>query len=257
LGGEKVVNEQLSKMGLSAKDYKEQLKLQLLRDKLVSAIAGDKVKVSEAEARKFYNTHTNQFNEPEQVKARHILIAADRKQVEQDIKKIKPTASQAEIDKQVEATLADKKKKAEQILAEVKLKPADFPRLAEKNSDDTASAKQGGDLGYFSKETMVQPFSEAAFSTKPGQIHDKLVVSPFGYHIVEVLDRKAPRSRSFDEVKTQLITFLENSKRSQTMEEWLQKEKQTAKIDIKPEYDFGKAEAHGPSQAADAKAGKK
>ncbi len=74
-----------------------------------------------------------------------------------------------------------------------------FAEMAQKYSQDPGSAKQGGELGFFTKEQMVAPFSAAAFKLSPGQISD-VVETPFGLHIIQVEERKQP---PFDSVKVQ------------------------------------------------------
>ncbi len=237
-GGEKALEKQLKSFDVTQADFKDELKDQILRDKLITDIAGDKYKVSEAEAKAFYTTHQKDFDRPEQVKASHILVSADPKQIQTDYEALKKNATPEDIAKQVASTMAQKKAKAEELYNEVKAHPDQFAQIAEKNSDDTASAKNGGDLGYFSKGMMVPAFSDAAFDTKPGQIHDGIVQSPFGYHIIEVMDRRAPEKESFTQVKDRLIAYLENQRKTQLMQDWIQKKKSEAKIELAPKYRF-------------------
>lgn len=99
-----------------------------------------------------------------QVHARHILIKAE--------------------DSATPEAKAEAKKHAEQLLARAK-KGEDFASLARQFSEDTGSAKKGGDLGWNPKGRMVKPFDDAQFALKPGEISD-LVQSTFGYHIIKV-----------------------------------------------------------------------
>lgn len=82
------------------------------------------------------------------------------------------------------------KEKATKILAEVKASPDKFADLAKKYSEDPGSAKNGGDLGFFGKGMMVPSFEQKTFSMKKGEISD-LVESPYGYHIIKLIDTKA------------------------------------------------------------------
>lgn len=250
VGGEQALKQQLEKIGMSEKEFKRELEEQLLKDKVVSAVAKDKIKVSESEAKAYYQAHPSQFDHAEQVRARHILIAADPQQVRQDILKLNQEASPQEIEKQVQAAMADKRKKAESLYQQVVLSPQSFEELAKKHSNDTESAKQGGDLGYFSQEVMVPSFSKAAFSTKPSQIHQGVVSTPFGYHIIQVLDRKAPQKRKFEDVKAQIIQIITNQRKNQAMEAWIEAEKKKAKIVIAPEYNFEKQAQKNPKPSA-------
>jgi peptidyl-prolyl cis-trans isomerase D len=119
--------------------------------------------LSQAEIETYYQRHQVEYDVPEQVKASHILIRV---------------ASDAD-----EATRAKKKTLAEQVLADAKA-GKDFAELARKYSDDKGSAAQGGDLGYFTRGTMVAKFEQAAFALQPGSLSD-LVETNFGYHIIK------------------------------------------------------------------------
>ncbi|ORJ62990.1 SurA N-terminal domain-containing protein [Geothermobacter hydrogeniphilus] len=123
----------------------------------------DQVKLEQQDIEKYYRRHLDQFEIPEQVRASHVLIRVAR-----------------DADKEVR-----KKKRAlaEKILAEAKA-GKDFAKLATKYSDDKASVAKGGDLGYFTRGTMVKSFEDAAFALKPGELSD-IVTSPFGFHIIK------------------------------------------------------------------------
>ena len=79
----------------------------------------------------------------------------------------------------------------------------DFAKLAEKHSQDTGSAKKGGDLGEFGRGSMVKPFEDAAFSATIGKVTEP-VRSQFGWHIIKVENRIAEKTRPFEEVKAEL-----------------------------------------------------
>jgi foldase protein PrsA len=119
----------------------------------------------EGEAKKYYDANKALFTN-EQVKASHILVAT--------------------------------KAEAEAILKELK-GGADFATIAKAKSIDTQSGALGGDLGYFSKDQMVVPFAEAAFSTPIGEL-SAIVESEFGFHIIKVIDKKTV-TQTFEEAK--------------------------------------------------------
>ncbi len=238
MGGEKAIEDQLKKLGMTVADFKEELRNQLLKDKVVTAVGGDKVKVSESDIQAYYKANAKQFDEPEKVRARHILVKADPEAAKEQAAKLSGDAKPADVEAQVQKTLADKRKRAENLYAQVKAQPDKFEEIARKNSDDEGSAQSGGDLGYFSREVMVPTFSQAAFATKPGQIHEGLVQSPFGFHIIQVVDRKAADSKTYEEAKSQIASILESQRKNQVMESWLEEQKKKAKIEIEPEYNF-------------------
>jgi len=75
-------------------------------------------------------------------------------------------------------------------------------------SKDPGSAKQGGDLGYFTRDKMVKEFGDAAFSMKKGEISGP-VKSSFGYHIIKVEDTRKVTAPTFNEVKDQIKAKLQ------------------------------------------------
>jgi peptidyl-prolyl cis-trans isomerase D len=144
-----------------------------------------KVVVPARDVERFYNENMEMYTTPEQVRASHILFKTEGK---------------------TDAQVAEIKAKAEKVLAEAK-GSADFAALAKKYSEDEASAKQGGDLDFFGKGKMVPEFDQVAFAMEPGQISD-LVKTPYGFHIIKLVDKKAAVVKSFDEVRPQILEQL-------------------------------------------------
>ncbi len=141
-----------------------------------------KIKIAPADIQAAYNASIDQYTTPEQIRASHILFSTTGKD---------------------EATV---RAKAEDVLKQAKA-GADFAALARKYSDDTATAKLGGDLDYFARGKMVPEFDQAAFALKVGQISD-LVKTQYGFHIIKVTDRKPAVVKPLDEVKDQITDQL-------------------------------------------------
>jgi peptidyl-prolyl cis-trans isomerase D len=89
------------------------------------------------------------------------------------------------------------------LLAEVRKTPASFGDVARKHSQDPGSASRGGDLDFFGRGAMTQPFDEAVFAMKPGEISN-LVSTEFGYHIIQLVAARGGERKSFDAVKEAL-----------------------------------------------------
>ncbi len=158
----------------------EQVKLEFVMMSANTLIP--KMQATEEEAKKFYDENASKFQNNEQRHASHILINV-------------PATASAD-------AKAEAKKKAEQVLAEVKKNPAKFAELAKKYSQDPGSAEKGGDLGSFGRGAMVKPFEDAVFSMKPGEVSN-LVQSDFGYHIIKLID-VAGQGQGFDALKPQI-----------------------------------------------------
>jgi peptidyl-prolyl cis-trans isomerase D len=149
------------------------------------------VTVSDEEIKDYYVKHQAEFGEPEQRHAAHILIAV-------------PAQASDAIKQAAHA-------KAEQVLAQVEKEPAKFAELAKQYSNDPGSASQGGDLGFFGRGMMVKPFEDAAFSLKPGEVSG-VVQSDFGYHIIKLLEVKAAKTPSLNQVKSDIAQKLKLQK---------------------------------------------
>lgn len=124
---------------------------------------------------------------------------------------------------------------------------ADFLKLARENSLDTNSAKEGGDLGYFSADAMMPAFSDAVNKLKPGEVSSEPVKTDFGYHIIRVEDRRSMRPKSFEEMKPELAGKLQED----AAKALIDRVKKAAKIELFDEN--GKPEA-APADAAPAAA---
>jgi len=152
---------------------------------------GDKAKVTDADADEFYKKNPEQFKQPEQVRASHILVKVDAD--------AKPE------------TVVEKQKAAQAIADRVK-KGEDFAKLAQQISEDPSAKQNSGDLNFFGREQMVPEFSEAAFKMKKDEISDP-VRSQFGYHIIKVTDHKAAETVTLEKVKPQLLAYLQRQKK--------------------------------------------
>ena len=136
----------------------------------------------EAWAQSSYKSNSKKYEQPEQVRASHILIR---------------TAE------------PDAKVKAEAILKELR-NGADFSKLAKDKSQDPGSAAKGGDLGFFGRGRMIKPFEDTAFGmSKAGDISE-VIESPFGFHIIRLDEKKPAGLQPFAEVKDALLRQAQN-----------------------------------------------
>ena len=141
------------------------------------------ITISESDLKTYYEQNVQRLSGAEERRASHILINAPK------------TASTTERDKA--------KAKAQELLVQLTKAPDTFAELARKNSQDTGSAANGGDLDFFARGAMVKPFEDAAFSLKKGDI-SPVVESDFGYHIIKLTDIKSPKQRTLDEMRPEL-----------------------------------------------------
>ena len=174
----------------------------------------DKVKITDDEIETYYKGHKDEFTNPESVKARHILLKV-------------PEGADDKAWEEAESKAEDIKKKLEN--------GEDFAELAKKYSDDPGSRNKGGDLGFFTKGRMVPEFESAAFSLKPGEISDP-VKTDFGYHIIEVKEKKAASTKTRQEVQVRIRQTLQKEKQQQLQDELIKKLK--AKYPVKVNKDL-------------------
>ena len=154
--------------------------------------------VSEAALHDFYDKNKSRWAGVEERRASHILITAGK--------------DGSAPDKAAARALA------ENLLKQVRAKPADFSRLAKEKSKDPGSADKGGDLGWFGRSMMTKPFEDAAFALKEGQISD-VVETDFGFHIIQVTGVKGAQARPFEEVRASIDTELRKQAAQKTYAE--------------------------------------
>lgn len=202
--------EQLTKSGQSLEKIREDIRSYLRQQNWVQEQVKDAPKASDADAEEFYTKNPEQFKKPEQVRASHILVAVP-----------------ADAD---EAKVGEKKKAAEAIVARVKGGEA-FDKLAAELSEDPSAKQNSGDLNFFSREQMVPEFSEAAFGMKKGDISDP-VKSQFGFHVIQVTDRKDAEVMTLDSVKPRLLAFLTQRMRDTQVEKVIKDLREKAEVKI-------------------------
>jgi len=186
-----------------------------------------KVSPSDAELDAFYKANQAMFQAPEQANIEYIVLDLEsvKKSIsinESDLKSYydqnsarlsgneERRASHILINAAKTAPAADRQKakaRADELLQMLRKSPDNFAELAKKNSEDTGSAANGGDLDFFSRGAMVKPFEDAAFAMKKGEISE-VVESDFGYHIIKLADIKAPKQRSFEELRASMLADL-------------------------------------------------
>ena len=185
----------INKCNIPKEDIKKALEKELIAVKYI----GGASEVTEKEAKNYYNKNKDEFLK---VRASHILIS--------------------NTDDEGNAVSDEQKKKnkeeAEKILKQAK-EGVDFAQLAKEYSSDSSSEK-GGDLDFFSKGQMVEPFEKAAFSLKNGEIYSEVVETDYGYHIIKKTDEKY---EEFNTIKEELVYTLGYEKQSNILDNLMEK----------------------------------
>ncbi len=178
------------------RDVEEFKKMTLIKIVLEKEVE-KKAKLDPKEVKDFYDKNTDKFTIGTEVRAKHILV--------------------------------DSEEQAKDILKKVR-QNENFSKLAEQYSKDRATAKNGGDLGFFGRGRMVPEFEAVAFNLKVGEVSGT-VKTRFGYHIVQVTDRKEGRAGSFEEIKGALERQLMIEKQKSLFDAYVDKLKKNAKIE--------------------------
>ncbi len=172
------------------------------------------VNVTDAETQKFYDEHPADFEQPEMVRVRHILL------------------STRDPDTHKQLSDADKAAKLKQIQGILKRARAgeDFVKLVKEYSDDTASKNNGGEY-TFARGQMDPAFEAAAFSLAPNQISD-VVTTVYGYHIIKLLEKIPAKKLEYAKVADRLKEELIAQKIRKLAPAYIKKLKKEANVQI-------------------------
>ena len=206
------IEDLMKKNKINKNMMQEEIRFGIKINKLVLSQASRKTKPTEKEINAFYQKNKDKFKTLESIHVRHILVA----RAAGDDDKVK----------------TEKKAKAEDLRKQL-LAGANFAELAKKSSD-CPSKDSGGDLGVFSHGEMVKQFEDAAFSQEVNAI-GPVIETEFGYHIIQVLERHAPKTLTLDDrMKTNISAFLEQQKQQEAFEAIVKKLRAKANIVVYP-----------------------
>jgi len=197
--------------GYTMARYREEVRSQLRRARLINSEVRAKVQVSDAEVDAALKQEGS-LDGGEEIRVRHILI-----KLSDDASEIEQRAAEAKI---------------AQLKQQLDEKGSDFDLLAKENSEDAGSAPEGGDLGWFAKGQMVKPFEEAAFEATPGKVVGP-VRSIFGLHLIKVLARRAAPKKRNDQMRQQKRAELYQRGVEEETRRYLERLREKALIEIK------------------------
>ena len=212
LGSEDALNRQLKLMGVTREE--------LLAKWAESATAESvlkrelKVNITDADARKYYDDNPARFEEPEMVRASHILLITT--------------------DPKTNAELTEDQKEAKHKEMEGLLKRArageDFAKLAKEYSEDPGSKDKGGEY-TFPRGQMVPEFDAAAFSLGTNQVSD-IITTRFGFHIIKLSEKIPAKKVEFDKAASNIKDGLTQQALQKQFPDYIAKLKQDAGVEI-------------------------
>lgn len=200
----------LNAQGLSFDQYKTQIREQMEHLRLMSQEVRSKIQVGEKEMQEYYEANYKRYSEV-MFQARHIFFSIGQKAPESDVKRITATAAS--------------------VLQEIR-NGKDFAELAKKYSDDSSTAKDGGDLGTFRKGEMLPDIEQVLERMKPGEVSD-LVKTSAGLHIIKLEKRFVKSTKTFDEAKGEIEETLYKKKSEERFKQWSADLKKNAVIDTR------------------------
>lgn len=201
--------QQLSALGYTEDLLRTEIETNMAIQSLIEQEIASEIEISDEDLKAYYENNPDQFETPEQIKARHILIKTDE-----------------EADEAEKQAAREKIKELEKRIEEGEK----FSEVAKEESE-CPSSERGGDLGYFSKGQMVKPFEEAAFSVAVGDVSD-IVETRFGYHLIKAEDKKEASKKSFDEVEDQIKEQLEQQKVKEQLPSYVENLKEAGDVEI-------------------------
>lgn len=213
--------------GVDPVEFKENLKKNNLRDQVMGREVYSRLSVTGEEISKYYDEHKQEFDRPEQVAISEILILTEGKD---------------------QALIPSLEAKAQEALKKAR-SGEKFDELAKKYSDGP-TAKDGGDLGFFTRGKMVKELEDTAFKLRRGQVSD-IIRTRYGFVIIRVDEKYAAGIQKLETVSEEIHRILAQQKAQPAIQEYMKKLRSQAFIDVKSGYvDTGavaKDEAAKPS----------
>jgi parvulin-like peptidyl-prolyl isomerase len=212
-GSEEAMARQLKAVGLTPERLKAKLTEEAIAEKVLERELN--IQISDEQVRKYYEENPARFEQPEMVRAAHILL----------------TTRDPATNSELSATEKEAKlRKIESLLARAR-NGADFAELAVEFSDDIASKDRGGEY-TFPRGRMAPTFEAAAFSLAPGKISD-VVTTQYGYHIIKVYEQIPAKTLPLDDKVTEEVrNFLKTQETQKQMQPLMEKFMAESKVVI-------------------------
>ena len=215
--------------GVSYEEFKQNLRNQIITQRVIGQEVGSKLSFNKEEVQKFYDEHKAELLQPEQVRLSEILIAP--KTAGAPGAGADPPQPPAQAN--AESQLAAAQTKARDLLEQIR-KGADFAEVAKKFSDGP-SAKDGGDLNYFKRGTLAKELEEKVFAMKAGDVTD-VIRTKQGFVILKVTEHQQAGVPPLKDVEPKIQDALYMQKLQPALRAYLTKLREEAYIDYKPGY---------------------
>jgi peptidyl-prolyl cis-trans isomerase SurA len=231
--------------GISYEDFKQNMRNQIITQKVIGEEVGQHLSVTKEEQQQFYDEHKSEMEQPESIKLSEILVAPQKSPAANETKPAAAAdpsspdaatsnAQDAEAAKQAEAAaLAAAETKANDLLKQIRA-GASFEDVAKKNSNGP-SAAQGGDLGVFKRGALAKELEDKTFAMKAGEVTD-VIRTKQGYVILKVINHQSAGIPPFKEIEPRVQDALYYQKLQPALRTYLTKLREEAYIDYKPGF---------------------
>jgi peptidyl-prolyl cis-trans isomerase SurA len=215
--------------GVSFEDFKQNLRNQIITQKVISEQVGSKIQVSKDEEQQYYDSHKDELMQPEQIRLSEILVSTQKPAVANE----KTGGSDKPAADDDQQALAAAEAKAKDLLSQIQ-KGAKFEDVAKKSSDGP-TASQGGDLGYFKRGALAKELEDKTFAMKPGEVSD-VIRTRQGYVLLKVTEHAEPGVPPMKDVEPKVQEALYMQKLDPSLRAYLTKLREEAFIVVKPGY---------------------
>ncbi len=223
--------------GISYEDFKQNLRNQIITQKVIGEEVGSHLSISKEEEQQFYNEHKSELEQPESIKLSEILIAPQKAAASPvagvDTANTQDAASDSAKQAAETAALAAAEAKANDVLKQIRA-GANFEDMAKKFSDGP-SAAQGGDLGAFKRGTLAKELEDRTFAMKSGDVTD-VIRTKQGYVILKVTNHQMAGVPTMKEIEPKIMDALYYQKLQPALRAYLTKLREDAYIDYKDGY---------------------
>ncbi len=196
--------------GMTMGTYRQDLKKQILRFRVINIAVGSKVAVSDEDVQSYYDRHMKSGAEV-QVRASHVFIAI-------------PDGADAGV-------VAEKQAAAAALLERAKA-GEDFAKLAREHSEDAATRAEGGDLGTFGKDMLPKPIEELVFAMEIGEVRGPLRADR-GFHVIKLVEKRTAPAKPFAEVREELRAQLRQKEVERQTKSYLADLRKKTLVDVR------------------------
>jgi peptidyl-prolyl cis-trans isomerase SurA len=215
--------------GVSFEEFKQNLRNQIITQKVISDQVGSKIQVSKDEVQQYYDAHKDELMQPEQIRLSEILVSPQKSAAANEKSGGGDKPAPEDDPKALEAA----ETKAKELLGQIQ-RGAKFEDIAKKNSDGP-TASQGGDLGFFKRGTLAKELEDKTFAMKPGDVSD-VIRTRQGYVLLKVTEHTQAGIPPLKDVEPKVQEALYMQKLDPSLREFLTKLREDAFIVIKPGY---------------------